>query len=173
MPRAKTGFGYRVFFLSIAALGLSLGISGCIGGPKQYVSKLDPLALQQMQTEEFDGSKKIVFAASLATFQDMGFVIATADVDTGLITAKSATQSSRDWLWTGATTDLTVNVSAFVEEARPGFTKVRVNLVESTKRENFYGGGGTDEIPVEKPEAYEKLFGKIREAVFVRKAHAK
>ncbi|MEY4833865.1 MAG: hypothetical protein RL527_2078 [Planctomycetota bacterium] len=154
-------------------LVLAMAGSGCVSGPKQYVSKLDPLAIQQMQTEEFEGQKGLVFASALATFQDLGFVIATADVDTGLITAKSATQSSRDWIWTGATTDLTVNVSAFVEEARPGVTKVRVNLVESTKRENFYGGGGTDEIPIEKPETYEKLFAKIREAVFVRKAHAK
>lgn len=125
-----------------------------------------------MQTEEFETSKKVLFAATLATFQDQGFMVTDADFETGLITAKSASQSSYDWIWTGSTEGLTLMASAFVEDTRPGYSTARVSLVESTSRSNFYGGGGVQEIPIEVPEPYEKLFAKVREAVFVRKAHA-
>ena len=152
-------------------LVLSLFIGACVGQPKQYISKLDPLAIQQMQTDEFETSKKILFASTLATFQDMGFNIAAADADTGLITARSATQSKYDWIWSGKTTGVTVTATAFIEELRAGHATARINLVESTSASNFYGGGGTHDIPIEKAETYEKLFAKIREAVFVRSAH--
>jgi hypothetical protein len=33
------------------------------------------------------------------------------------------------------------------------------------------GGGGTHDIPIENAAYYEKIFGKIREAVFVREAN--
>lgn len=152
-------------------LVFSFFIGACVGQPKPFISKLDPLAIQQMQTDEFNTSKKVLFASTLATFQDMGFNISAADFDTGIINARSATQSKFDWIWSGSTTGVTVTATAFVEDVRAGYATARINLVESTTDSNYYGGGGTYDIPIEKSEAYEKLFTKIREAVFVRQAH--
>jgi hypothetical protein len=154
--------------------GLVLAIVCChlaaCGTPKPYQSKLDPLAIQQMQSSEFETSKDILFASVVSVFQDTGFTIEAADLDTGIVTAKSATQSDSSF-WTSSTYSLTTKGSAFVEEVRPGFAKVRLNFVEVTERRGYYGGGGNTDIPVENPAVYEKTFQKIREAVFLREAN--
>jgi hypothetical protein len=152
----------------IVALLAVLPLAAC-GAPRAYQSKLDPLALQQMQTLEFETSKQILFGSVVSVFQDTGFTIEAADLETGVITAKSATQSAQDFF--GTTNALTVKASAFVEQTRPGFTKARLNFVESTDSRARYGGGGTNDIPIENAAYYEKIFGKIREAVFVREAN--
>ncbi len=153
----------------IVAFLAVLPLAGC-GAPRAYQSKLDPLALQQMQTLEFETSKQILFGSVVSVFQDTGFTIEAADLETGMITAKSATQSDRNF-FTGTTNALSVKASAFVEQTRPGFTKTRLNFVESTDSRGYYGGGGTHDIPIENAAYYEKIFGKIREAVFVREAN--
>lgn len=153
----------------IVALLAALPIAGC-GAPRAYQSKLDPLALQQMQTLELETSKAILFASVVSVFQDTGFTIDAADLETGMVTAKSATQSDRNF-FTGTTNALSTKASAFVEQTRPGFAKTRLNFVESTDSRGYYGGGGTHDIPIENAAYYEKVFGKIREAVFIREAN--
>lgn len=157
---------YRNFFL-IALAAVSLA-SGC-GTPRAYQSKLDPLALQQMQSHEFETSKQILFASVVSVFQDTGFTIEAADFETGVITAKSATQSDRNFF--GTTNALTTKASAFVEQMRPGYAKVRLNFVESTESRGHYGGGGTSDAPIEDATYYERIFAKVREAVFLREAN--
>lgn len=156
----------------VGAVLASVAISACVSAPPAYVSKLDPLQLQQMQTQEFETSKRAVFAATVSTFQDQGFMMAAADLDTGIITAKSATQSKTDYIWTGTTVGSALRASAFIEEIRPKFVRVRLSFVEVNETRELYGGGGVQETPIEKPEFYEKMFLRIREAVFVRDAHA-
>jgi len=53
---------------------------------------LDPLALQQMQTQDFDTPKEILFASTMSVFQDSGLTIEASDLATGFITAKSPTR---------------------------------------------------------------------------------
>ena len=142
---------------------------------KLFQSKLDPLALQQMQTQEFETSKKILFASVISVFQDTGFIIEAGDLETGLITAKSptsvadATQFALRMLSTGATVE--ARATAFVEEARLGFSTVRLNFIERRQERDLKTGGSAHDIPNEDPAYYEKIFNKIREAVFLREAY--
>ena len=136
-----------------------LTLFGC-GTPKVYQSKLDPLALQQMQTQEFETSKKILFASVVSVFQDTGFIIETSDFESGIVTAKSAT-----------TNGIAMKASAFVEDTRAAHSKARLNFIESTDSRARYGGGGTSDIPIEIPAYYEKIFNKIREGVFMRESN--
>ena len=142
---------------------------------KLFQSKLDPLALQQMQTQEFETSKKILFASVISVFQDSGFIIEAGDLETGLITAKSptsvadATQFALRMLSTGATVE--ARATAFVEEARLGFSTVRLNFIERRQERDLKTGGSAHDIPNEDPAYYEKIFNKIREAVFLREAY--
>jgi hypothetical protein len=55
------------FFLLIAFTALT-GCTHTPPKPTPYQSKLDPLALQQMQTQEFETSKKILFASTISVF---------------------------------------------------------------------------------------------------------
>lgn len=157
---------YRTVILAVL---VALPLVSC-GAPRAYQSKLDPLALQQMQSQEFETSKAILFASVVSVFQDTGFTIEAADLETGLVTAKSASQSDRN-IFSGTTNALSTKASAFVEVTRPGYAKARLNFVESTDSRTYYGGGGTHDIPIEKADYYEKIFSKIREAVFLREAN--
>lgn len=143
---------------------------------KPFQSKLDPLALQQMQTQEFSTSKKILFASTVSVFQDTGFIIEAGDLETGLITAKSptsvaaATQFANRMVSTGATVE--ARATAFVEEARLGFSTVRLNFIERRQDPTDQkSGGAAHDVPNEDPAYYELIFNKIREAVFLREAY--
>jgi hypothetical protein len=124
------------------------------------------LEIQAVQTQTFDTTKPIAFAATLSVFQDLGYIIGSADLETGFITASSPTKTKR-----GAFQYLSNNqtkVTAFVEGFPNGKTKVRINLVNL--REKQYGSGivGKVDTIVEDPQAYETAFQKIQEAIFLR-----
>ena len=146
-------------------------VSGC-SSAKVYQSNVDPLALQQMQTQEFETSKKILFAATISVFQDTGFTIEAADLDSGVITAKSATTTvAAGFGASGAPTNsVCIKATAFLEDTRPNYAKVRLNYIESRGWQGN-GSGGMNEIPNELPSYYEKVFNKIREGVFMREAN--
>lgn len=60
-----------------------------IGCAVQQKSTKTSLELQAIQAKEFETTKKIAFASVLSVFQDLGYIIGSADFDTGFITAKS------------------------------------------------------------------------------------
>ena len=155
---------FREYFFLLITL---IALNGCTP-PMQYQSKLDPLALQQMQTQEFETSKQILFAATVSVFQDTGFTIEAASLESGIITAKSPNTTKSMGL---VIATLWIRTSAFVEETRPGFAKVRLNYTESTSYYGGYGESPSTDIPNEDPAYYEKIFNKIREAVFLREAY--
>ena len=152
-----------LFFVTVTA------VFGCTTPPKPYQSKLDPLALQQMQTQELETSKKILFASTISVFQDSGFVVETGDFETGLVTAKSPTTTGKSgsYYWMELKSDATVEerATAFVEDSRNGYARIRLNFIVRNV------SNVTTDIPIEDPAYYEKIFNKIREAVFLREAY--
>ena len=51
-------------------------------------SDQDQLGLRQIQTRTFDtADKKFVMVSAITTLQDLGFVVDSADIDVGLVTA--------------------------------------------------------------------------------------
>jgi len=148
---------------------LAAVLAGCDAtGPAPYQSKVDPLALQQMQTQEFETSKETLFAATVSVFQDMGFTIQAGELATGIITAKSPTTTV---LTFGYYRSVTIRASAFVEATRPGFARVRLNFVESRSKDGGFGAGSDNDTPFEEPGYYEGVFAKIREGVFLRESY--
>ena len=158
----------KLFRASVLFLVTIAALSGCVSPPKPYESKLDPLALQQMQTQEFETSKKILFASVVSVFQDTGFTIEAGDLETGIITAKSPTTTELKMLFYRT---VGLRATAFVEETRTNHAKARLNFIESSSIDGGYGAGSPNEIPNEDPAYYEKIFNKIREAVFLREAY--
>ena len=150
-------------------LVVSTVLAGCYPPAKLYQSTLDPLALQQMQTQDFDTPKEILFASTMSVFQDSGFTIEASDLATGFITAKSPTRVAEIG-WNGISNGDTVEerTTAFVETTRPNKSKVRLNFIERSVRQRY---GAPNDIPNEDPAYYEKIFNKIREAIFLREAY--
>ena len=77
-------------WLILTAVGLTL--TGCVVQPQK--PPMTPLEIQSIQTREFESPKKIVFASVVSVFQDLGYTIKGADLNTGFINAESAAQNT-------------------------------------------------------------------------------
>ena len=139
-------------------------LAGCASQPKSTKTALE---LQAIQSKEFQTNKKIAFASTLSVFQDLGYVVSNASIETGLINAKSPTQQSFVPFVGQVMKD--VKATAFIEEITPGRTKVRLNFVNSTQSSSGYGMRGEQDIPIEEGGVYQDVFTKIQQGIFVRK----
>jgi hypothetical protein len=150
-------------FLLFCCLSAVL-LAGCASPPPPKTS----LELQAMQAREMDATKTVAFAAVMSVFQDLGYVISSADLPTGFLTAKSPTKSHKVFLGPNVMED--TKATAFVEDMPNGKARVRLNFVYCNRTSSKKGRIGENEKPVEDPMVYQKAFERIDEGIFVRKA---
>jgi hypothetical protein len=143
-----------------------LGLSGCASTGSDMTS----LQVQAFQTHEFEAPKKTVFASVVSVFQDLGYIVESADVETGFVTSASASVNKTGF-WQamgGVASSGRTRATAFVEEIRPNFVTVRLNFVDTQNASTAYGQQSSNDKPVMEPEPYQVAFDKIEEAVFIR-----
>ncbi|MFT6791166.1 MAG: hypothetical protein ACJA04_000366 [Cellvibrionaceae bacterium] len=141
---------------------------------------LTPLEIQNMQTRDYEYRKDIVFPSVMSVFQDLGYTVASADNDTGFITAESASSStSNSFLLEMAkvskTKDTVLTTSqtkatAFIEEVG-SITKVRLNFVNTMKKSYAHGQSDQQDTPVLNATIYQNAFERIESAIFVRSSN--
>ncbi|MAH26340.1 MAG: hypothetical protein CMI19_05225, partial [Opitutae bacterium] len=93
----------------------------------QSSKQLSSLELQAFQRKEFATSKDIAFGSVMSVLQDLGYIVSSADKDTGLISAASPTKNV---VFFGSHMQNT-SVNAFVESFGPKRTAIRLNFVEN------------------------------------------
>lgn len=149
----------------------SVSVVGCATGPKE--PQLTPLELQSIQSRTFEEDKSVVFSSVMSVFQDLGYTINQADVETGFISGLSTTKGGftsglMTALLTGASTSTTTQtgVTAFIEDMDDE-SRVRLNFVVKKDTTGKFGSRRNDTAIV-KPEPYISAFEKIETAVFVR-----
>lgn len=143
-------------------------LTGCVPAAKPAPNALQ---IQAFQTKEFEVSKAIAFGSVLSVFQDLGYIVQSADKDTGFITAASPS-SNKTGFWqamAGVTSSGQTKATAFVEDIRPGFVRVRLNFVNSMNSSGHYGQNQNLDTPILEPKAYQTAFEKIGDAIFIRK----
>jgi hypothetical protein len=152
-----------------------IAMSTCILAAAPAEAKKKPevsgLALQQIQSRDYEVGKDVSFPAVMTVLQDSGYRIAEADKDTGLITATASTKSVTTYniFWGLGKKKRTPVVSAFVENRGAG-SRVRLNFVLSTSKSRIYGVGSADEEPITDPAVYRDAFEKVEKEIFVRQA---
>ena len=131
-----------------------------------------PLQIQAFQTKEFAADKRLVFGAAVSVFQDLGYIVQSADLDTGFITAASpAGNRIRFWeIVGGLTVSGQTKATAFIEQVRADVVSVRLNFVNATRISTKEGQTTDEDNPILDPKAYEVAFDKIENAIFVRSA---
>lgn len=149
----------------IAATVIAFLLVGCV--PNNYKPTKTSLELQAFQSKEFDAQKKTAFASTMSVFQDLGYSITSSDLETGYITAKSPTQNEMGF---GKMIMRDTKSSAFIEELRPGKTKVRLSFVNTEEWSGAYGAKLVQDNPIEDAAIYNNAFTKIQEAIFIRTA---
>jgi hypothetical protein len=140
---------------------LTIALSGCVSSRPQKTS----LELQAIQAREFEAPKKVAFAAMLSVFQDMGYVVSSAEFETGFITAKSPTHTSPGFF---VVVMKDTKATAFIEELKPGVSKVRLSFVRSQETSGTYGTKTAEDAPIEDAGIYENAFKRIQEGIFIR-----
>lgn len=141
-----------------------LTITGC--AQKNYVSTKTGLELQSIQKKSFDTKYKVAFASTLSVFQDKGYIIQTADANTGFITASSHKTSGTVF---GAQTIEYINATAFIENMPNEKVAIRLNFVNQQETSTAYGMKGGNSVPIEEPSFYQNIFEQIQKAIFIRK----
>jgi len=126
------------------------------------------LQIQAIQLKEYESTKEIVFPSVVSVFQDIGYIISNADLETGIITAESAAENNPAMaFFFGVSVVKQTKVTAFVEQLG-STTRVRLNFVEIEKSSSRYGQNDRKDIPIMDTKIYQNAFNKIGDAIFIR-----
>lgn len=157
----------------IAIISTIIFASGC--ATTEPVAKKTSLQIQSFQAKSFEADKTTTFRSVLSVLQDLGYVVGSASLETGFITAESPIQMDKSAgamfaaVLGGVRTEGRTAVTASVEEFGKDTTRVRLNFVDKQQRSGARGQRAADEKPIEDVKIYENSFEKISEAIFIRK----
>jgi hypothetical protein len=131
--------------------------------------QLTPMELQALQSREFETSKDNLFGAVMTVFQDLGYQVQTADVQTGFITAVSATQNKTNFFMAlgGMSASGNTKVTCFLQAMPSGMTRVRLNFLNSRNTSSAYGQSSQVDKQILDAAVYHNAWEKIDEALFV------
>ena len=140
-------------------------LAGCVALPPPAT----PLQVQSVQTREYEESKQVVFASVMSVFQDLGYIVNSADLATGFITTEglaTAETGVLEWLLNISQVSQT-RATAFIEEVDDK-TRIRLNFVETWQESRDQGQSTRRDRPILDAEVYENAFDRIENAIFVR-----
>jgi len=153
----------------IGLLIASLFGAGCGSAPPPQKTSLE---IQAFQKKQFETSKKIAFSSVVSVLQDLGYIIKTADLETGLITGSSPTTTTSEggFLFFSSSDNKMENtaVTAFVEEFGANRASVRLNFVGVNEISTDSGMKARTDEPILDAKVYQDSFSKIQEAIFIR-----
>lgn len=158
------------------SLAIAASLVACISVPA-YAKKppqLTPMELQAIQSKEFQTSKETLFASTMSVFQDLGYTINSAEMQTGFITANSPMANKTNF-WgamAGVASQGMTRATAFVEAMPNGYSRIRLNFVNTVQSSSAYGRNSQADKPILDPAPYKAAWEKIDEALFVRNAIA-
>ena len=148
-----------------AILIASLLGAGCGSAPAPQKSSLE---IQAFQKKQFETSKKIAFSSVVSVLQDLGYIIKSADFETGFITGNSPTKSESSGFFSETSHMTNTGVTAFVEDFGTNRASIRLNYVGVRELSTESGMKSRSDEPVLDPRIYQTSFSKIREAIFIR-----
>ncbi len=153
--------------LRFVFIGIVLLFAGCA---TTKAPELTPLEIQGLQTREYEQDTDVVFPSVISVFQDIGYIVKSADKNTGLITAEGTAKSDQaSKFWLGIAKVSQTSATAFIEEVGK-MTRVRLNFVVSQKTSSSWGRSDREDTPVLDASIYNNAFERIENAIFVRSA---
>ena len=154
-------------FNILPAILITIFLSSCASTPS---STMTPLEIQSLQSRDYEAKKDIVFGSVVSVFQDIGYAISNADLQTGLVFAESSTESDNLSAFFGIAKVNHTKATAFIERIGDR-TKVRLNFVEVTNTSSSYGQNKKQDRPLLDAKLYQNAHEKIANAVFIRSAN--
>ncbi|MDC9701417.1 MAG: hypothetical protein PSN37_04230 [Alphaproteobacteria bacterium] len=150
-------------FIAILA---TLILSGCMTTPKPTMTSLE---IRSIQSREYEAPKEVVFPSVISVFQDLGYTISNADIQTGLISAESSSESNSviSKILLGVTNVSQTRATAFVEQIRDK-TNARLSFVLVNKSSSAWGQADRQDTPLLDARLYQNAFERIEDAIFIR-----
>lgn len=112
----------------------------------------------EVRTKMYDDNYDKVFKTVVQTFSDAGYVLDTADSETGIVNTDYSQASQWEAFWTG---DERQKINALISEQGD---QTRVRLTVSVQKKAMFSGWQNKNMSESKAEEYyEKLFAKIGE----------
>ena len=137
--------------------------------------ELTPMELQSLQSREFQTTKDQVFSSIVSVFQDLGYQISAADMGSGFITAGSANKNKTGFFeaMAGMSSSGSTRATAFVETMPSGYTRARLNFLNTKNSSSAYGKSSANDKPILDPKTYQIAFERVEQALFERRALTK
>jgi len=161
-------FNYKNYAIGVLC---AISIIGC-SGSNLAVQKTQ-LQIREFQTRSFDTKDiRLVMKAMINVLQDEGFIIKTANIELGLLSAIKEVEGNRDVMSIGSIiirdtggikstiTECSANISEYGNQV-----KVRVNF-----QKKAIDAKGVREVGlVEDERYYQSFFAKVDKSVFIEK----
>ena len=116
--------------LCFLALAVPMMFTGCVTVDSIFGEADAPVsavALQALQTREFDATPDQAFQAVISTFQDYGYAVTSADKATGLIMGKTTSDATINLGYTRVEYN---KASAFIQQISQNRVKIRVSIIK-------------------------------------------
>ena len=159
---------FRKLLVAISAMALLS--SGAAEAKKKPT--MTPMELQAIQSKEFEVTKDNLFSAVMTVTQDLGYQVESADLQTGFITAASATENKTGFFEaiSGMSSSGNTRMTAYIQQMPNKMSKVRLNFLNSKNSSSAYGRNSSQDKPILDPAVYNNAWEKIDEAIFVLNA---
>jgi len=120
---------FRKLLVAISAMALLS--SGAAEAKKKPT--MTPMELQAIQSKEFEVKKDDLFSAVMTVTQDLGYQVESADLQTGFITAASATENKTGFFeaFAGMSSSGNTRMTAYIQQMPNKMSKVRLNFLNS------------------------------------------
>lgn len=157
-------------YIGASALAFSIVLASPAEAKKK--PEMTPMELQALQSKEFETKKETLFACVMSVFQDLGYQVDSADMQTGFISASSASGNKTNFgeALFGVSSSGNTRATAFVEQMPNGMARVRLNFLNTKISSSLYGQSAKQDKPVLDVATYQAAWEKIDEALFVRTA---
>ena len=111
-----------------------------------------------------------MFGAVVNVLQDLGFTVDSADMQSGFVTAESATVNKTDFLDFLGSSEGSGNTKAtvFIESMPGGITRVRLAFLAIKTTSGTYGQGARADRQILDPRLFQRAFSRIDAAVLER-----
>lgn len=144
---------FNKFIRSASLIAGVIGLFGC--STTTNVSERLSLEIQEFQSRSFEIDKKTAFSSTISVFQDLGFIINSANYEIGFITADNI--------------DMQIATASFDELENS--IKIRLNFKIRSKSSNNLFPISSDINLIDEKRIYDRFFDKVGETIFIKSAN--
>ena len=130
-----------------------VGLFGC--STTTTVSERLSLEIQEFQTKSFEIDKKTAFSSTISVFQDLGFIINSANYEIGFITADN----------------INMQIATASFEEFENTIKIRLNFKIKPKINNNLFPTSSEINLIDERRTYDRYFDKVGETIFIKSAN--